>query len=51
MDRPLLIGVAGGSGAGKTTVVQELVRGIQPERVSILHHDAYYRDSEALTAE
>lgn len=46
--RPLLIGVAGGSGSGKTTVVRELVRGIGSDAVAVVHHDAYYRDAVAL---
>ena len=41
---PLLVGVAGGSGSGKTTVVRQLVRGVAPEPVSRIQHDAYYRD-------
>lgn len=43
-DRPLVIGVAGGSGSGKSTVVREIVRGVAPEAVSLVHQDAYYRD-------
>jgi len=42
--RPVLVGVAGGSGGGKSTVVREIVRGLPPQSVSIIHHDAYYRD-------
>lgn len=51
MDSPLMVGVAGGSGSGKTTVVRELVRGVQPVPVSILHHDSYYRDFGDLSEE
>lgn len=43
MSRPVVVGVAGGSGSGKTTVVRELVRGVDPDRVALLHHDSYYR--------
>ena len=42
--RPLVIGVAGGSGSGKTTVVNEIIKRAAPEPVSLLHHDAYDRD-------
>lgn len=45
MDRPLLLGVAGGSGSGKTTVVRRIVEalgGVQD--VTVVHHDSYYRD-------
>ena len=41
-DRPLIIGIAGGSGSGKTTIADALVRRLQG-RVVLIHHDAYYR--------
>jgi uridine kinase len=44
-----VVGVAGGSGSGKTTVVRELVRGVDPDRVALLPHDSYYRDFRHLT--
>jgi len=44
-----VVGVAGGSGSGKTTVVRELVRGVDPGRVALLPHDSYYRDFRHLT--
>src|SRR6266566_4626381 len=40
---PLTIGVAGGSGSGKSTVVAALVEAVGPENVALLPHDAYYR--------
>ena len=43
MER-ILLGVAGGSGSGKTTVVEEILRGLHPRPVSVIHHDAYYKD-------
>jgi uridine kinase len=51
VDRPLVIGVAGGSGSGKSTVVREIVRGVAPEAVSLVHQDAYYRDYRHLPLE
>lgn len=42
--RPVVVGVAGGSGSGKTTVVREILHRLRPDRVGVLHHDAYYRD-------
>lgn len=47
-DRPILIGVAGGSGSGKTTVVRGIVEAIGPGGVVVMHHDSYYRDSSHL---
>jgi len=42
--RPVIIGVAGGSGSGKTTVVREIVRELGPEQVTVVQHDSYYCD-------
>jgi uridine kinase len=50
-DRPILLGVAGGSGSGKTTVVRRLVEAIGPGAVVVLHHDSYYRDASHLPRE
>jgi uridine kinase len=49
--RPLVIGIAGGSGSGKTTVAHRVIRALPPESVAILEHDAYYRDRPDLTYE
>ena len=40
----MVLGVAGGSGSGKSTVVREIRRHLGEEILTILHHDAYYRD-------
>jgi uridine kinase len=42
--KPFVIGVAGGSGSGKTTVINHIRRGVSDERIVFLEHDAYYRD-------
>jgi uridine kinase len=41
---PFVIGVAGGTGSGKTTVVNAIVNRLRPERIALLSHDWYYRD-------
>jgi uridine kinase len=41
---PLTIGVAGGTGSGKTTVANVILERVGRERISYLPHDAYYRD-------
>lgn len=41
---PLIIGVAGGSGSGKTTVSQHIQRLVGAEHIAYLQHDSYYRD-------
>ena len=51
MNKPLVIGVAGGSGSGKTTVVREIVRNMGPRQVTVLHHDSYYRDVQHMPLE
>ncbi len=41
---PFLIGIAGGTGSGKTTVANAIVTRVGAERIAILSHDSYYRD-------
>jgi uridine kinase len=48
---PFVIGVAGGSGSGKTTVVRRIVDSLGAEQVSLLEHDKYYRDYPGLRLE
>ena len=48
---PLVIGVAGGSGSGKTTVVRRIVDSIGDAQVTVLEHDRYYRDRGDLRLE
>jgi uridine kinase len=51
-DRPVILGVAGGSGSGKTTVVSRLISALGGHAdVAVLHHDAYYRDAAHLPPE
>lgn len=42
--KPLIVGVAGGTGAGKTTVVRAIADAVGSERVAELPEDAYYRE-------
>jgi uridine kinase len=46
---PLVIGIAGGSGSGKTTVAQQILQRVGKEHIAYLQHDAYYRDLSHLT--
>jgi uridine kinase len=48
---PVMIGVAGGSGSGKTTVVRRIVESLGHEQVTVLEHDRYYRDRSDLRLE
>jgi uridine kinase len=49
--RPLVIGVAGGSGSGKTTVTEAILERVGRERIALLPHDAYYQDLSHLPLE
>lgn len=42
--KPLVIGLAGGSGAGKTTIAHTIIERVGAERIAFIQHDAYYRD-------
>jgi uridine kinase len=44
----LVIGIAGGSGSGKTTVAQEILQRVGPDRIAFLQHDSYYKDLSGL---
>jgi uridine kinase len=44
--RPCVLGVAGGTGSGKTTVVRAILDAVGPERIAFLEQDSYYRDIE-----
>lgn len=42
--RPLVVGIAGGTGSGKTTLARALIEQVGAEHVVWLAHDLYYRD-------
>lgn len=41
----LIIGIAGGTGSGKTTVVRKIIAELPPEEVAVISQDSYYKDS------
>jgi uridine kinase len=41
---PIVIGIAGGSGSGKTTVANVILERVGSQRIAFLPHDAYYRN-------
>ncbi|MHB8088989.1 MAG: uridine kinase [Anaerolineaceae bacterium] len=45
---PLVIGVAGGSGSGKTTVAEMVLKRVGRQRIAFLQHDSYYRELTGL---
>jgi uridine kinase len=48
---PVVFGVAGGTGSGKTTVANAILDRIGADKVAYMPHDAYYRELDHLTAE
>lgn len=42
--RPVFVGLAGGSGSGKSTVMERVLDAVGRDNVAVLDHDAYYRD-------
>jgi uridine kinase len=47
----LVIGIAGGTGSGKTTVVKKIMRNLPENEVALLAQDSYYKDSSHLPLE
>lgn len=47
--KPLVIGIAGGTGSGKTTVANVILERVGMDRIVFLPHDSYYRDLSNLT--
>jgi len=48
MLEPIIIGIGGGTGSGKTTVAKEVRKHFPEESVVMLHHDSYYVDRSPL---
>ncbi len=47
----LIIGIAGGTGSGKTTVVRKIIERLNQGDVAVLPQDSYYRDNKEMTLE
>jgi uridine kinase len=48
---PFVIGVAGGSGSGKTTVVRHIIERVGPVNLTLIQQDSYYRDMAHMSYE
>ena len=48
---PVIVGVAGGTASGKTTISEAILDRVGREHVALIQHDAYYRDLRHLTFE
>ena len=51
MKRPILIGITGGTGSGKSTVSKEIFKSIHEKDLTIIEQDSYYKDQSELTFE
>jgi uridine kinase len=51
MTAPVIIGIAGGTGSGKTTVARAIYDRVGRDRIEWISHDSYYRDFEGLSPE
>ena len=49
--RPLVLGIAGGTGSGKSTVADKIVQAVGSEHIAYLDQDSYYRDRSDLPYE
>ena len=50
-NKPFVIGVAGGSGSGKSTVTREVLASIGPEMATVVFQDDYYLDQSHMSPE
>lgn len=50
-DKVTIIGIAGGTGSGKTTVVKKIVEALPPHHVAVVPIDSYYNDTTSMTEE
>ena len=51
MKRPVLLGITGGTGCGKSTITQEILKNLPEESIAIIEQDAYYKDQSNLSFE
>jgi uridine kinase len=51
VKNPILVGIAGGTGSGKTTVAKAIYDRVGADKIEWISHDSYYRNFEALSVE
>ncbi|CDF58240.1 uridine kinase [Thermobrachium celere] len=51
MSKPIIIGIAGGTGSGKSTVAQEIYNSLPEESIAVIEQDNYYKDQSHLSFE
>jgi uridine kinase len=51
INRPIVIGITGGTGSGKSTVAKEIINSLSPDDIAVIQQDAYYRDQSDIPFE
>jgi uridine kinase len=51
MSKPIIIGIAGGTGSGKSTVAQEIYKSLPAGSIAMIEQDSYYKDQSNITFE
>jgi uridine kinase len=51
VKKPLIIGITGGTGSGKTTVTKEIIKSISTDNVVVIEQDSYYKDQSDISFE
>ncbi len=51
MNTPILIGITGGTGSGKSTVSKEIFKTIPEKDIVVIEQDCYYKDQSGLSYE
>lgn len=51
MKKPILIGISGGTGSGKSTVTKEVFKAIDDKNVLVIEQDSYYKDQSDISFE
>ncbi|MDO5038122.1 uridine kinase [Clostridium sp.] len=51
MKKPILIGITGGTGSGKSTIADEIFNSFNEECIAMIQQDAYYKDQSHLSME
>ena len=50
-SKSIILGVAGGTGSGKSTIVKDILKKLGTEKVSVIQHDSYYKNRPELSLE